>query len=298
MKRKIFTVLMLALFVCAYGCGGGGGEKDADAGDDGVDAPTPIDVPDVFDVDVGADPDVATEPELPPDVTVDISPDTAPCNPLQGGECSVIDNCGCGGSDACRLVAPGGAECSIVEQCLPNVGTLPTGAECTPAPPSSEPCAVGNACLTSSLTSESKCYKFCDDDSDCEPGRSCSIPLSIDLGGECGVITLSYKACDLGCPEDAHCNPFDGTGCSAPNDACLYDTSCGIMFCAPSSDRNIGDNCEDDGLCPIGAECLSAGGGEAKCYELCDNEHPCDAGTCSPFSTPYEEYPGFGACIE
>lgn len=247
------------------------------------------------DPDVTVDPDVTIDPDVVPEI-IDTTPDSTGCTPLHGGVCSVIDNCGCDAGQICTFGANTADPCDVDEICVASTGTLATGADCDPA---NDQCAPGNSCLTNSLTGESKCYKWCDGDEDCSAGHSCTITISFDMGGTCTEpVTLEYMACDLGCPADAACDPFTGTGCSGTTNSCLYDFDCALLFCAPSGAHAVGEDCSDTGLCVIGAECLTTDGGVTNtCMAFCDDSHACTSGTCTVLSPAYSGNPSLGACI-
>jgi hypothetical protein len=302
MTRKLLSLVLIlcaGIFV-AYGCEDGGGKKDADA-DVPIDHPpdTPIDTP----ADVPPDRDVVPDQDVTPDVpteteiTPDLPPDSTGCNPLQGGTCSVIDNCNCTSGQACTFVLNPTDSCDVDETCAPSAGTIPTGSTCVPA--ASDPCAPGNACLTNSATGESFCYKWCDGIEDCEAGHDCTVGISFDMGTECPApLTLTYKACDLGCPADKACDPFTGTGCTSPYSSCWYEFDCGVTICASTGTHAVDEDCSDTGTCVIGAECLTTDSGVTNfCRAFCDSSHACTTGTCQTFTPAYTANPTLGACL-
>jgi len=292
----IFTGLL-----AVYGCDGDNNDNgDADA-DVITDRPPDRDI--TPEPDITTDPDVTENLDVPPEITPDLPdtidpvPDTTECNPLHGGVCNLIDNCGCDSGQICHLVPNPADTCNVIEECQASTGTLPTGAECNPA---NDQCAPGSSCLTDSRTHESFCYKWCDGDEDCDAGHGCTISITYEMEGECPDLTILYKACDLGCAADAACDPFTGTGCSGSSPSCLYDTSCGILFCAPSDAgaHAVGDECSDTQMCVIGAECLTRDEGVTfYCYAFCDDSHACAEGSCTVFSPPYSGNPGLGICV-
>lgn len=307
MKRGLLTLMLMtcAGLLVVYGCSSDNGDNgDADTdGDTDVDGDTDADgITDRLpDRDITSDPDITTDADVPPEITPDLPdtidpvPDSTECNPLHGGVCNLIDNCGCDAGQTCQLELKPGDPCNVIEVCHASTGTLPTGAECDP---SNDQCAPGSSCLTNSLTGESSCYKWCDGDEDCDAGHGCTISITYEMGGECPDLTLLYKACDLGCPPDAACDPFTGTGCSGTSNSCLYDIDCSILFCAPSGAHAIGEECSDTNMCVIGAECLTTDGGVTSyCYAFCDDSHACAEGTCQVFSPPYSGNPSLGVCV-
>lgn len=294
---KKLTIIFLPSFLLAAGCGDGDNKKDGDVSTDRIEIP-----------DIQPDRDITQEPDLipePPD-TIEIQPDnqeipditqeetSTTCNPVYNGECNLVDNCNCSGGTGCRLFINSSVECSVIEQCAPS-GTVPTGGDCH----SDSDCAIGNACLTSPVWG-TKCIRWCDDDSDCPSGHSCSIPVGFGpgaLGENCPALTLqTYKACDLGCPSDARCNPIDGNGCTAPRNSCQYEIDCKVFYCTEPGTHQIGEDCNDGNGCVVGSECISTDGGTTfLCYEFCNNSHQCPGGkTCS--SLGYPDDPSFGIC--
>ena len=57
------------------------------------------------------------------------------------------------------------------------------------------------------------------------------------------------------CPEDALCNPWDGTGCSGDTDSCVFDWDCVITRCVPSGDVEAGEECDTSDECVFAAGC-------------------------------------------
>lgn len=301
-KKTLFIALILVGgFMLAYGCnddeGNGTTDADADAPPDYVDIVSDPDAdPDVT-PEVTPDADAVGDPDI--DITVDVEPDGA-CAPLHGGVCNLIDNCGCTAGQQCVMDINPTDPCDLVEICSPSAGTLPTGSECTPSP--TESCAPGNACLTSG--GESKCYHWCDDLSDCTDGAECNVgPITYGMPEGCDDVTLLYKACDPGCPEDSLCDPWEGTGCEGELDACIFSPTCEITQCVASGETEVGGDCAETNTCVIGSGCYSSDGGvTASCMVFCDSAHTCDTGTCSPWTytgaadNPYVA-DGFGVCV-
>jgi hypothetical protein len=284
---SLMVILFAGLFVCP-GCNGdNGGTPDADA--DVRDLPVEIDIT--------VDPDIQLDSDLELEVTPDLpSEETTGCNPLLGGACNLVDNCNCASGQACRTAISPGDPCdTIVEQCA-GAGTVPTGETCT----YDNDCAAGNACLTSPVWG-TKCIRWCDDDTDCDAGHSCNIPVGMPgslLGEGCEDFDFpaGYKACDLGCPANANCDPITGTPCADPNTACHYEFDCKIMYCAQPGTHAIGEDCGDGAGCVIGSDCLSQDSGATNwCAEFCNDSHACPTGkTCQTFN--YDGDLTFGAC--
>jgi len=152
----------------------GEGEAHAD-----LDAPADPDfTPDTVDVDIS--PDLPAEPDV----------DSTPCYPLEGGSCNAISNCNCAAGEKCSIFLDPADSCNIIEECAAATGSLPTGSSCDPA---SDQCAVGNVCLTDSSTGSNTCYRWCDDDTDCSGGMTCTVEILVTL--DCGDYTLLYRGC-------------------------------------------------------------------------------------------------------
>ncbi len=115
--------------------------------------------------DAGADPPADTRPdevdsrecnagELPPD-----------CAPTEGGECNIVDQCGCCGGD-CRFLFDWDA-CTFRETCHGGLpGSCPAGWVYMIYPPD---------------TTVGRCFEWCYDDSDCSlDGEWCNLPAKFD----------------------------------------------------------------------------------------------------------------------
>ena len=216
----------------------------------------------------------------------------AECLPGLEGECNLVNGCGCSESSSCRLMLDE-SHCRLGETCGTR-GSLPTGSECTPE---SDACAEGLACFPERLTGIYRCHRWCFHEAHCDPGFSCDISPTI-FSDECGSLeTDPYKLCRLPCPLDAACDPFTGTVCTEPNNACTFDETCGILFCRPSGSYMEGEICSGLNDCESGLHCISTDGGlSSRCHAFCDENHACTSGSCTTFDPGYSANPTLGVC--
>ena len=225
----------------------------------------------------------------------DIEEDESFCRPLLGGECNLVDNCGCDDeSQSCQLHVDMFL-CEANEKCQ-DKGLQGIGDDCDPE---GSECGLYTTCYPERLTNQYKCHQWCNDISDCGIGVSCGIIPEVEMGS-CGTLTLThYKLCNLPCPSDLECDPYSGNGCAPPSGACLYYEYCGILICATPGIYHAGELCSGWNSCVIGAQCLSFDDGATfRCYEYCDDMHACGGErTCQPFVPPYISNPSFGICI-
>jgi hypothetical protein len=167
----------------------GAGEPDAVPED-----PPPVDVPiepvDTYEVPVDEVPiELVTDPVYDP-IEEEI---VQPCVPRMGGECSLVDNCGCGAGMACRLQLD--YECNVFEACVSNTGTLPTDAACEQTESlDDDPCLPGNVCLQAGGPGDNFCFKWCVVDGDCPSTHECT--GSVDFRNYyCGELFVDYSIC-------------------------------------------------------------------------------------------------------
>jgi hypothetical protein len=226
----------------------------------------------------------------------DNTEEVSACTAHLGGECNLVENCGCEGSNACRIVIDPEDTCSVVESCGPG-GLTGVGDPCT----SDMDCMPGTACLNDEIMG-TRCRRWCMDVRDCPEGLECNIDVTFSagtLGEGCAEVGLTpYEVCRLPCPSDYYCDPITGIPCSDPAHACLYDDYCIILYCGLPGTHAIGEDCSDGSGCVVGSQCMPTDGGDTRrCFEFCNTSHACPAGqSCSPVSPHYSSDPSLGYC--
>ena len=301
LKSLLVLLLMAAAPALLVGCDDGGGNGDAS-----TDTMTDTTLDTSLDTTPDTTPDTTldTAADVPPDTAIDTAPDSTGCvspTAAAGGTCSVVELCGCEGTEVCMLQGVS-ADCQLYETCMAvTPGTVAVGAECTYA----TDCIPGSICVRYSGEEMGHCYQWCRDSSDCiQPGAECNVSLTLTpSAGDCAdtPINTPINACSLPCPEDADCDPFGGTGATAGCDdgeGCWIRSDCGISWCFPNGTVESGGDCAVDS-CVAGNICLEVvEGSEYLCAPFCDDDHPCAAGTCYPLTPPYSPNPDLGYCYE
>lgn len=194
-------------------------------------------------------------------------PDAAPGNPVpedppddvcMGTPCSIDDQCGCEGGDACDLdpaqFASGGTECRHA------TGTGMDTTSCT----TSTECAIGYTCNGN----PGHCRRFCDDDLDCDDTAHCLHPFQ--YRGSDGKlhsapdVELCTKACKAdsgsGCPPDRTCRLIRR---DSEVEANFWYTDCRPGDAAAEGQ---GAACSGDDDCQPGYDCSKAA---FTCRKIC-----------------------------
>ena len=134
-----------------------------------------------------ADADVDIRPDA-----VDVTSETDPCTPgLAGGDCNVVEQCGCTEPGHCSIEWGAGFECDIGEGCWSGIfGTAEEGDPCI-----SEACRPGTICKWTPPPSSALCHKWCRADEDCSlPESTCSVSIEGLWEGRCdGLTDFPYK---------------------------------------------------------------------------------------------------------
>jgi hypothetical protein len=251
------------------------------------------------------DPDVYYDPPYDPPWPDPVDPDPEPdCVGLTspfGGICNIVEQCGCMPGFACDFMVDS-ATCTIIEDCVASLGTLPPEAECSTA----GQCRPGTACIAAGGESVGRCREWCRDSSDCSvAGRECGEEISFTMPSPCtGTGSVPYLVCTLGCPPSAECDLFargdDPTGCpdgeTCVRDAPIAAGGCDINMCIPAGTAAEGDECGSSGRdCIRGTACYGNATDGYYCRYYCDMSHECETGTCTALGS--ESMPGLGICI-
>lgn len=294
LKTPLLLVVLLPLLVLACGGDDDGNGDEQDTAVDTV-ADTAMDTA----MDTAAD----TVIDTAADTAADTAPDSSGCvssTAAAGGTCSVLDLCGCDPGQICMMQGVSD-DCELYEKCLLGTpGSLPEGAECTTL----ADCIPGTICVTYSGEETGHCYKWCESGADCAEGSDCSVTLTLTPGsGPCAgtPIDTPLNVCSLPCPDDALCDPFGGTGDTAgcpDGQQCSIRSDCNISWCFPAGDVPAGGDCSGGETCEPGTVCLTIDDTTSTCVPWCDDEHPCDTGTCQTLMPAYPENPDLGYCYE
>jgi hypothetical protein len=124
--------------------------------------------------------DAETEPDPVIDTIVPDCPTdwVGECVSSTGGDCNIIEQCGCCPGEACAFrLDPGG--CDFIERCVgASSGTLNISDECS----GGNRCPDGSICLIYlPETTIGHCFEWCEDDSDCRlADETCDLPSRFD----------------------------------------------------------------------------------------------------------------------
>jgi cysteine-rich repeat protein len=179
--------------------------------------------------------------------------------------CDLAPQCGCGEGRKCTLVA-GSRSCAAA-------GFLSEGRTCA----SDMECAEALMCSGARNSSESLCYRFCGDDTDCVgAGSRCVVGVSTG-GAPIPGVTLCSLHCD---PSNTFACPL-GTGCKIWSYEGEYLTDCG----GPVGLGHVGRDCSSDADCAPGYFCAP---GFPTCLQYCTlPEGYCEGGyPCTEFDPP------------
>ncbi len=194
-----------------------------------------------------------------------------------GGECTVFpDDCGSGQNCYSDLTDRG-----IERLCMPYDPTRAEG----------EACSEVNGCGDGARCFEQTCRRICDPGEPegrvCEDGEVC-------VGMNSHGYDLVWGVC---VPESNECSRWPDDDCGAGKNC--YPRRQGTRCLAFEVGAERGDPCEGSRDCNDGQVCLEVGGASGdtgadskRCYPKCDDEHPCETGSCEPVSSL-----SHGACL-
>jgi hypothetical protein len=190
----------------------------------------------------------------------------------------------------CELTVPQ-CGCDADQQCTVIVADVLCTHE-TPGAPGwnelcTDSCAAGQLCMD--MGGAALCYRFCDEDADCEAeGGLCALQV---LGGS------GARVCSVGCdPLGAGTCP-ESTKCGLVEDPST--TGEWLTLCVPAGGGVAGDPCLADAECSAGHRCVSVGG-EDRCTALCLVSAPSCPGSssCVPFDPPVSvAEDAYGVCL-
>ena len=176
-----------------------------------------------------------------------------------------------------------GFHCSIFYgnlTCVP-VGPAAVGESCE-----EQWCEVGSACVSSAL--DLSCSELCQSTPDCDTdGTRCVLRWMPEV---------DWGVCEPGC------DPVLQTGCDE-TEGCYYeDTETGSTLCWEAGSLEAGADCSSlADMCSPGLDCVPEPGTspfEYYCRAYCDDEHPCESGTCEPVILPETTFmPGSRFCM-
>jgi hypothetical protein len=248
----------------------------------------------------GSTPDAGKDSALPGDASaIDTSPtgdtaapvdaktDTKPATDSAKADTSPVVACdpvkqtGCTGTKSkCTAIDDGSG--GVVAGCVAPGGSEITDASCTrtsedPSGIGNDTCAPGNYCsgIGSFMTPPSRhCRKFCGGDGDCATGQKCSSLINDETGApSIGICVPTCAPFGTDCATGFNCSllilDVDGTT--------LYDT------CRAVGAVTAGSACTDGTECLADLVCSDpTSSGSDTCVPLCDSDHACTTGTCTP----------------
>lgn len=194
------------------------------------------------------------------------------CNPATGlclRPCAEHGDCAPG--TYCTETSTGALHCKQLPDSPPPAGTL--GASCA-----LDDCQSGLTCRTlGEGDPDAYCTKTCTAESDCNPDMLCRSDGDVDL------LCLRRAFCEA-CRFDGQCG-FASEKCVSTDPTVVS----GQAYCSTACDP------EDDGTCPLDADCLEA----LYCEDTGTWVASCDwcSGACGPSETPtYQCFQYYGAC--
>ncbi len=135
-------------------------------------------------------------------------------------------------------------------------------------------CPFGSICAGTSAA-DSTCMPFCQ----AETHPTCP------EGGLC-MYSLQNSTLNL-CALPDNCDPVANTGCTTAGEGCYIVDQQGNSSCVPAGTMVAGDTCQYINDCSPGLLC------NGTCIAMCDDAHPCAAGTCTSLGIPNST---IGAC--
>ena len=213
------------------------------------------------------------------DTLVDCAdPDCASFAACHGGTCSINDIF----FDSLQTCQTGficGIDNQLQPTCLPS-STFAGGTTYGACGPNGE-CPKGSGCFSDGTSSA--CYPFCTDAHlGCPPGGICAYGIE---GSDTLYLCAPYDDCDV-VGGSAGCNTGEG---------CYLVSEQGDGFCITNGTGATGTPCTSTLDCQAGNICADPGNGNV-CIKLCDNSHPCPAGTGTTCYTDVGLPAGIGAC--
>jgi hypothetical protein len=222
-RARVFAGVLGALaFAAAVTACATGGTSDPDGAvgspADGAVPDAPIDPPDAM---------------MPGDAGVDAGPTCSPCQ--------LVDQCGCGGGEACDLGGPSPGQGTTTCRAVTAPGTAASTCSGTTT------CASGFTCL--GPAGGASCKRFCKGDGECDGGGGlCTVQVTYNNVPIPGVKVCSPK-----------CDPFTAVGCPTGWGCHFYynnSESRSFTWCAPAGGGGQGAACLDDGDCSAGHGCF------------------------------------------
>lgn len=204
------------------------------------------------------------------------------------GDCDPVQQA-CGPGQKCTFVDDGRRSGTVATRCISVTGQGSAGDNCAREQAEAigrDDCGPGLLCFNLGDATTQRCQRYCAGAGDCASGTACvqflsSILLSQPLGLCAPTCTLFGNDCPAG--QDCSTIGYEASSTLPRNRAPL---------CRPTGTAQVGESCQTS-LCAPGLMCNPTGGSTPTCAVLCDAQHPCAAGTC----TPLQGFPnGGGYC--
>lgn len=210
-----------------------------------------------------------TKPSADAGIQRDAAPPQETCS-------TVVQDCMNPLKPKCTIVFEG---VEIDTECVAQAGTVGRDQSCTRTNPGNpgvgrDDCAMGLFCSgmgfpqdMSGAATMRACREFCYEGSTCAAGEACA---ALDnLTPQNG---LCMKTCAL---FGADCAA--GTSCSISS---LTGEEMYVGLCRSTGTAAAGAACESSTDCQANLQCLFGDHGSGACGSLCDEAHPCSAGSC------------------
>jgi hypothetical protein len=193
------------------------------------------------------------------------------------GDCDPLQQA-CGTGQKCTFISTGSRSGAVATRCIAATGQGNAGDACTREPPDAfgqDDCGPGLLCTNLGEPPTLRCRRYCAGAGNCTSGTACVNFLSSNLLSQ--PLGLCAPTCTLfgnDCPTGHDCS---GIAFEVPSTPPINRAP----VCRPTGTAQAGDACQN-ALCAPGHICNPTGGSNPTCAVLCDAQHPCATGTCTP----------------
>jgi hypothetical protein len=200
----------------------------------------------------------------------------------------MMSDAGVDGGDGADAGGPdGGAACTFFPDSCPdgrNCYSQPDGmprvcAQYSTDSSSGDSCMAANDCGEGQRCFQQTCRPICNPDNLSDYGcGSESVCLELELDGK----PSPWGVCE---PKEDQCTSW-------PNDSCGQGENCyplpqGLRCRSYNAEADAGDRCAGARECGDNQVCVTIEGGDSRCRNKCDMDHPCPEGSCQELDRSY-----------